>query len=449
MKFLEHLFRLKENETSLRTEAIAGTTTFLTMAYIIFVNPTVLATDFAGQPTGMDPQAVMLASCVAAALATTLMGLFANYPIAQAPGMGNNYLFVSVVMGLAALGIPNAWQVALGIVFLSGVLFLLLSVFRVREAMIHCLSGSMRCAVSVGIGFFIAFIGLRNGGIVVESPGTAVALSKQLFRAGPAIFFFGLMVIAVLHVLRVQGSMLIGILAATGVALWTGQVAWPTTLIGLPQIETSAFWVMDIRTALTAACVPFVIMMLFTDVFDTVGTLVGVSERAGFMRDGKLPRASRALISDAAGTMVGAALGTSTVTSFIESAAGVEQGGRTGLANLFTAALFLSALLLAPLIALVASFPPVTAPALVIVGVFMAANVVKIDWDDMSEALPSLLIILGIPLTYSIADGLALGLVSYPVIKLFTGRIREVNGLMYLLAIVMLAYFVMVRQSGA
>ncbi len=441
----DRLFKLRENGTDVRTEAIAGCTTFLTMAYIVFVNPAVLATDFLGQPTGIDPQAVMLASCLAAALATALMGLYANYPIAQAPGMGNNYLFVSVIMGLTAIGIPNAWQVALGIVFLSGVLFLLLSIFRIREAVINCLSGSMRCAVSVGIGLFIAFIGLRNGGIVVESPGTAVALSKNLFSPGPGIFFLGLMVIAVLHVRRVQGSILIGILAATLAALITGQVAWPTTLIGLPRIETPAIMAMDIRSALTIACLPFVIMMLFTDVFDTVGTLVGVSERAGFMRDGKLPRASRALISDAVGTIAGAALGTSTVTSYIESAAGVEQGGRTGLANLFTAGLFVAALLVAPLISLVASFPPVTAPALVIVGVFMASNAVKIAWDDMSEALPSLLIILGIPLTYSIADGLALGLISYPVIKLFSGRIRDVNWLMYLLAVVMLAYFVLIR----
>lgn len=444
---LNRMFRLTENGTDIRTEAMAGGTTFLTMAYIILVNPTILATDFAGNPTGMDPQAVMLATCVAAAVATLIMGLYANYPIAQAPGMGNNHLFISVVMGLSAIGVTNVWQTALGIVFLSGVFFLLLSLFRVREAVINALSPSMRGAVSVGIGFFIAFIGLRNGGIIVTSPATGVALSKELFSAGPLIFMIGLLIIAVLHAWKIKGAILIGIAVATMLALLAGQVAWPSTWLGLPEIESAAAFQLDIRAALTLVALPFVIMMLFTDMFDTVGTLVGVSERAGFMRDGKLPRANRALISDAVGTMTGAMLGTSTVTSYIESAAGVEQGGRTGLTAVFVAGLFLLALLFAPLVSIVAAFPPITAPALVIVGVFMAQGVEKIEWQDATEALPAFLVMLGIPLTYSIADGLALGLISYPVVKLLAGRAREVSWLMYVLALAMALYFVFVRGS--
>ena len=444
---LEKIFRLTQNQTTVRIELIAGMTTFLTMAYIIFVNPAVLSTDFAGDPTGLDPQAVMLATCIAAAVATAIMGLYARYPIAQAPGMGNNHFFVTVVMGLTAMGITNAWQVALGIVFISGFTFLLLSVFRVRQAVIDALSPSLRSGISVGIGLFITFIGLRNGGIVVEKPGTLVGLNTELFTPGPLVFMIGLLVITVLHARRLVGSILIGVLVATTVAWLMGQVETPRALMGLPHIESSAIMKMDLRTALSLACVPFIIMFVFTDMFDTVGTLVGVSERAGFMKDGQLPRANRALISDAVGTMVGAALGTSTVTSYIESAAGVEQGGRTGLTGLVVALLFLMALFFSPLIALVASFPPITAPALVVVGVFMAENVKKVEWADITESLPAFLVMLGIPLTYSIADGLAIGFVAYPVIKLLSGRGREVKPLMYALAAIMVAYFVFIRSA--
>ncbi len=444
---LERIFRLAENGTTVRTEVIAGITTFLTMAYIIFVNPAVLATDFAGNPTGLDPQAVMLATCIAAAIATAIMGLYARYPIAQAPGMGNNHFFVSVVMGLTAIGVANAWQVALGMVFVSGFVFLVLSIFRVRQAIIDALSASMRCGIAVGIGLFIAFIGLHNGGIVIPKAGTIVSLNVELMTPGPVVFMAGLLIIAVLHARRVPGSIMIGILAAAVIAWALGQAHFPDRLVGLPDIGEPAAFRMDIRGALTLVGLPFIIIFVFKDVFDTVGTLVGVAERAGFMKDGRLPRANRALVSDAIGTMVGAALGTSTVTSYIESATGVEQGGRTGLTGLVVAVLFILALLFAPLIALVASFPPITAPALVVVGVFMAKNVLKIDWDDMTESLPAFLIMLGIPLTYSIADGLALGFVAYPVIKLLSGRGREVRPLMYGLAVLMAVYFVFVRSG--
>ena len=442
---LERWFRLAEHGTTVRTEYLAGVTTFLTMAYIIFVNPAVLATDFSGAPTGLDPHAVMLATCLSAALASAIMGLFAGYPIAQAPGMGNNYLYVSIVMGLAATGVPNAWQVALGVVFLSGLVFLVLSLLKVRHAVINALSPSMRSGISVGIGLFIAFIGLRNGEILASNPGTWVALNIHLLSPGPMVFFLGLLVIGVLHARRVPGSILIGILICTGAAWAMGKVEWPRIWFGWPRIENPAMMKMDVLGALVPSCIPFILLCTFTDLFDTVGTLVGVSERAGFMRNGELPRASRALVSDAIGTMVGAALGTSTVTSYIESAAGVEQGGRTGLTALVVAGLFLLALMVSPVIGVAASFAPITAPALVVVGVFMTQNVARVDWHDITESLPAFLIMLGIPLTYSIADGLALGFVSYPALKWASGRGREVRWPMTVLAVVMVLYFALVR----
>ncbi len=446
MKLVQRLFKLSENGTCVRTEVIAGLTTFVTMAYIIFVNPAVLATDFTGKPTGMDPQAVMLAGCAAAALATAIMGLGANYPIAQAPGMGNNYLFVSIIMGLSAMGVTEAWRMALGMVFLSGIICVLLSLFSVRKAVIEGLSPGMRSGISVGIGLFITFIGLRNAGLVVDNPGTLVSLNVHPSWKDLAVFGTGLILIAVAQARRIPGSILIGVLASTVLAVLLGKVAMPAHWFGLPRISEPTAFRLDILGALSLTYLPFIVMLAFTDLFDTVGTLVGVTERAGLMKNGILPRANRALVSDASSTLVGALLGTSTVTSYIESAAGVEQGGRTGLANLVTAALFLAALVLAPVVGMVASYPPATAPALIVVGLFMSGAIRHIAWDDITEGLPAFLVMLGIPLTFSIADGLALGLVSYPALKLAAGRGREVKGLMYVLALLMIAYFVFVRS---
>lgn len=442
---LERIFRLSENKTTVRMEIAAGLTTFLTMAYIIFVNPMILATDFLGNPTGLDHQAVMLASCVSAAVATLIMGLLARYPIAQAPGMGNNYLFVTIVMSLSAMGVANAWQTALGIVFISGVTFLILSLLRVRRAIIESVSPSLRNGIASGIGLFIAFIGLRNGSVLIAAPGTLVGLNMDFLSPDLAVFGFGLFIIAALYARGIRGAILIGILLSTLLAWGMGQVHWPGALVGLPDIEHAAALKLDIRAALSLTCVPFIIILLFTDIFDTVGTLVGVAERSGFMRGNVLPRANQALISDACGTMVGALLGTSTVTSYIESAAGIEQGGRTGLTSVVVAALFLLALVFSPLVAMVGGYPPITASALVMVGTLMAANIRKIDWDDFSESLPAFLFMIGIPLTNSITDGLALGFISYPIIKILAGRPREANWLMYLLAAAMLAYFIFVR----
>jgi adenine/guanine/hypoxanthine permease len=443
---LERLFRLAENRTTVRTELLAGLTTFLTMAYIVFVQPAVLSKDFAGQPTGLEFGAVLLATCLASAIASAVMGLLARYPIALAPGMGENFFFVTVVMSLTALGVADAWRVALGIVFLSGVAFMLLSLVRLREAVIDALSRSLSNGIAAGIGLFIAFIGLRNGGLIVAKPGTLLGLTPHLQSADLAVFSLGLLVTVTGFARRIKGSILLGILAAALLALALGKAKFQG-VVGLPHFEHAAVLQMNVRDALTLTCLPFVLVFLFMVMFDTVGTLVGISEQAGFMKDGKLPRATQALFADAVGTTVGAALGTSTVTSFIESATGVEQGGRTGLTALTTAALFLLAIFFSPLVAMVGGYAPITAPALVVVGALMMANVRKIDWADFTEAIPAFLVLVGIPLCYSIADGLALGFVSYPVIKLLAGRGREVKWPMYALALALALYFAFVRAK--
>ena len=472
-------FRLSENNTSVKTEVLAGITTFLTMAYIIFLQPAILSGELFGQPTGMDKNAVMTATCLAAALATAIMALYARYPIAQAPGMGENFLFVlSVIPAALAAGYANAWQVALGVVFVSGLLFLLLSVLGARERIVNAISPSMKNAMAVGIGLFIAFIGLQNAGLIQSaasivptpagpslSTGTLVRLNPNFASADLIVFFFGLVLTAVLHVRRVRGSILWGICGTTALCagatlllravppaiaqsrVFAGsglveRFQFATGVVSLPTIRPTLFK-MDIYHAL--ALWPFILIFLFMDVFDTIGTLIGVSEQAGFMKDNKLPRANRALLSDAVGTVAGACLGTSTVTSYIESAAGVEQGGRTGLTGLTAAGLFLLALFFSPLIAMVGSYPAITAPALVVVGSMMIQNVRKIDWHDYSECIPAFLTMLGIPLTYSIADGLALGFITYPIIKLLSGRGKEAGSLSFAMGIVLLAYFIFVR----
>ena len=441
---MEKFFSLKEQGTNVKTEILAGLTTFLTMAYIIFLQPAVLSTDFAGNPTGLDFGAVLLATCLASAIASILMGLIAKYPIALAPGMGENFFFVSVIMSLSALGFANSWQVALGIIFISGVIFLILSIFRVREAIIDAVSPSIRNGIAVGIGLFIAFIGLKNGGLIIDKPGTLVGLNANVLSADVAVFVFGLIVASVLQCRRVRGSILWGILAAAILALILGKVEFGG-IFGFPEIKNHIAFKMDIKSALTLSCIPFIVVFVFMDMFDTVGTLVGVAEQAGFIKDNKLPRANKALLADATGTVAGACLGTSTVTSYIESATGVEYGGRTGLTSITTGILFLLALLFGPLVGMIGNYLPITAPALVLVGAMMIRNVMKIDWNDYSECIPAFLTLIGIPLTFSIADGLALGFISYPIIKLLSGKGKEVKWLMYVLAVILIIYFIFVR----
>ena len=467
---LDRIFRLSENQTTVRTELLAGVTTFLTMAYIIVVQPAVLSGVMFGQPTGMDFGAVMTATCLSAALATAIMALYARYPIAQAPGMGENFFFVfSAIPAATAAGFANGWQVALGTVFISGGLFLILSLVGLRELIFNAVSPSLKNGIAAGIGLFIAFIGLQNAGLIVKDPGTAVKLNAHFTSPDLMVFFTGLLVTAVLFARRVRGSILWGIAAATALtpglklalphlpeavaassvvagSLLVKQFHFATGLVAAPPALAPTFLQMDLYHALSPAMLPFVFVFLFMLTFDAIGTLIGVCEQAGFMRDNRLPRAKQAMVSDAVGTVAGAALGTSTVTSFIESAAGVEQGGRTGLTGLVVAALFLLALFFSPLIAMVGSYPPITAPALVMVGAMMLRNVTKIDWNDATESVPAFLTLIGIPLSYSIADGLALGFISYPVIKLLTSRGREVGWLTYLLALVLVLYFVFVRS---
>lgn len=467
---LERYFELTRHRTTVRTELVAGLITFLTMAYIIFVQPAVLSGKALGIDTGMDFGAITTATCLAAALASAIMALYARYPIAQAPGMGENFFFVlSAIPAATQAGFSNGWQVALGVVFLSGVIFLLLSLVGVREMILDSISASMKHAIAVGIGLFIAFIGLQNAKLIVAHPGTLVQLNAHFASPDLVVFFFGLIVTAVLQVRKVSGAILWGIVAATLLAVtlklaseafpggWTEWPEWKQSVLekdfgiakgvfSLPPSLAPTFLKMDLVGAVAPTMWPYIIIFLFMLVFDTIGTLVAVADQAGLLVDNKLPRARQALVSDAAGTVVGAALGTSTVTSFIESATGVEHGGRTGLTSLTTAVLFLLAPFFYPLIQMVGSYPPITAPALVIVGAMMIQNVTKIDWSDSSEALPAFLTILGIPLAYSIADGLALGFIAYPIIKILSGRRKDVGWLTAGLSLTLILYFVFIRS---
>lgn len=477
----DRLFHLQENHTDIRTELLAGLTTFLTMAYIIVVQPMVLSGRMFHLDTGMDFGAVTTATCISAALASAIMGLYGRYPIAQAPGMGENFFFVfgmlpaagamiaaQVKAGQIADGSTSPWQIGLGVVFYSGLIFLLLSMLGVREKLMEAISPSMRNGIAIGIGLFIVLIGLGSTKLLLSDPSTGWKLNPRFGSPDLIVFFFGLLITAALHARRVRGSIIWGVFAATlfSIALKQGLPCMGGRVMTSPLVSDSmlitqfkiaegvvaappsiepTLGMLDLRGALCWPMLPFVLIFLFMVLFDTLGTLIGVAEQAGLIRDNRLPRAKQALMSDALGTVTGAALGTSTVTSFIESAAGVEQGGRTGLTALCAAVLFLLALFFSPIIDMIGSYRPITAPALVVVGSMMMRNVTKIDWDNYAESLPTFLIIAGIPLSFSIADGLALGFISYPLVKLLAGQGRDVKWLMYVMAVVLVAYFVTVR----
>ncbi len=459
-RFLERYFELKERGSDVRTEVGAGTTTFLTMAYIIFVQPAVLSGRMFGVDTGLDFGAVMTATCLAAALATAIMGLYARAPIAQAPGMGANFFLVlTLIPAASAAGHANPGQVALGVVFVAGALFLLVTLSGVRRALVDAISPSLRGGIAVGIGLFIAFIGLQNAGLVVKDPVTAVRLNPRWLSPDLLVFFAGLFASAGLHARGVRGSILGGIAVAGAVALALrfalppfevggerlAELSLPGAIVALPPDLSPTFFAFDIAGALSLAMLPFVLIFLIMDLFDTVGTLIGVTSAADHTDAQILPVPERAYLSDAVGTVAGAALGTSTVTSFIESATGVEQGGRTGLTSVTTALLFLLALFASPLVAMIGSYPPITAPALVLVGSLMLRNASRVEWSDASEAIPGFLIALGIPLFYSISDGLALGFIAYPVIKILGGRARELRWPMVVTPAVMLVYVLVLR----
>jgi AGZA family xanthine/uracil permease-like MFS transporter len=428
---LEHLFRLRDTGTTVRREVLGGVTTFVTLSYIIFVQPTVLGV------ASMDFGAVLVATCLASALATAIMGLYANYPIAVAPAMGHNFFFAyTVVVGM---GVP--WQVALGADFLAGVLFIALSAFHFREAIMDAIPASLKAAIPVGIGLLITFVGMQWGGIVVASPGSLVRLGR--LTSPPALLALGgFVLIAVLNLRKVPGAILIGILATTAVGGVTGLLAY-SGILGPPPAITPTLLQLDIRGALDPRFIEVVLVFLFLAVFDTVGTLIGISTQAGLTREGKLPRAGRALMADAVGTTAGTLLGTSTVTAYVESAAGVAAGARTGLASVVTAGLLLLSVFFYPLARLMGggvemdgmTLHPVTAAALMTIGYLMIGNVTRIRWDDLGDAIPAFLTIVTMPLAFSIADGLAVGFISYALLKALSGHGREVSWLAYLFAV--------------
>jgi AGZA family xanthine/uracil permease-like MFS transporter len=372
------------------------------------------------------------------------MGLFARLPIGLAPGMGENFFFVTVVGALVARNFASPWQTAMGVVLISGVLFLLLTVLGVRDALLKMMSQSLRSSVAVGIGVFIAFIGLQKGRLVVDAPSLVTLNAKGLLTADSAVFWIGMAVTAVAVVRRIPGGILLGIAGAAIAAVFFRKLQFQG-VIGLPHIENPAAFRFDLRGALSLTCLPFIVVFLFMAVFDALGTLVGVVQQAGLMQDGKIPRLREAMLVDAGGTVLGAMLGTSTVTCYIESAAGVQAGGRTGLVAVVVGLLFLLALVFSPLIIAVGGYAPVTAPALVVVGAMMFGSVRHIDWSDETEVIPAFLVALGIPFFFSIADGLALGFIAWPLLKLVRGKWREVSWLMYVMAAVLVLYFVLVR----
>jgi AGZA family xanthine/uracil permease-like MFS transporter len=429
---LERIFKLREHGTTVRVELFAGVTTFMTMAYIMFVNPGILA---APNGSAMDFGAVMAATCIAAAIATLVMAFVANYPIALAPGMGLNAYFSFVICG--QMGVP--WDIALGIVFISGIICCVLALVKAREMILTAIPQSLKLATAGGIGLFIAFIGLKDAGIVAADPATLVTLGD--LHSPPALLaLFGLGLTAALYAANVRGAIFWGILVTGIGGLVTGLVRF-TGVIALPSLEPTLFKMRPL-SALRLEYLTPIFVLVFFDLFDTVGTLIGVGQQAGLLKDGKLPRATRALFSDSVGTVIGATLGTSSTTSYIESAAGVGAGGRTGLANVFTAVLFLVALFFSPLAQMFGGgcqtadgllLHPVTAPALIIVGCLMMRSVADIPWGDYSEAIPAFLTLIVMPLT-NISHGLAIGFMSYPVIKALSGKGREVHWLVYCLA---------------
>ena len=436
---LERLFRLSEHRTTVRTEILAGVTTFLTMAYIIFVQPTVLSA------AGMDFGAVLVATCLASAIGTLLMGLLANYPIAVAPAMGHNFFFAFTVC--VAMKVP--WQVALGAVAIAGTLFVLTAGIGLRERLITAIPDSLKHGIAVGIGLLVAFIGLQWGGVVVAAPGTLVGLGR-LHSPPVLLTIFGLLVIGVLMARRVPGALLIGILASTIAGLAAGLVTYQG-IVGAPPSLAPTFLQLDLAGALSPAMLSVILVFFFLALFDSVGTLVGVASQAGLLRDGTLPRARQALLADALGTVAGAALGTSTITAYIESSTGVAAGGRTGLANVVTATLFLLSLFFFPLVRMIGGgYPaggqtvlyPVVAPALVLVGTMMMAGVREIAWDDPTEAIPAFLTIVMMPLTVSITEGIAFGFISYAVLKLGTGRVHQAHWLILCFAALFVARYV-------
>ena len=428
---IERIFNVRERGSSVRVELVAGLTTFLTMAYIIFVNPDILSS------TGMDRDAVFVATCLAAAIGSAVMGLWANWPIGMAPGMGLNAFFAFTVVG--TLG--YTWQQALGAVFISGIIFLLLSLSGIRRWLISGIPQSMRSAIAAGIGMFLALIALKNSGIVVANPATFISLG-DLTASGPLLTIAGFFIIAALDALRVPGAILVGILVVTLASILVGASSF-AGIVSAPPSVAPTFMQLDVAGALGTGIVHVVLVMVLVEVFDATGTLIGVAKRAGLLIQGPTHHntgLSRALMADSTAIVAGSMLGTSSTTAYVESAAGVQAGGRTGLTALTVAGLFLLATFLAPLAGSVPA--TATAPALVYVATLMLREFAEITWDDVTEAAPAVLTAIAMPFTYSIANGLAFGFVTYAGLKLLTGRAREVHAATWIVAALFVMRFV-------
>ncbi|CCI86801.1 NCS2 family permease [Lactobacillus gigeriorum] len=429
MKFINSYFKLAENNTTVKTEFLAGLTTFISMSYILFVNPSVLGA------SGMDTGAVFAATALASALGTAIMGIVANYPIGEAPALGINAFFAYTV----CVGMHVKWQTALAAVFVASFIFILITMFKLREKIIDAIPADLKFAISSGIGLFIAFLGLQNGKLIVANKSTLVGLGS-LHDPLVWITIFGLLVTIILMILNIPGAIFIGMVLAAIFGVVTGQIALPNKIISTvpslaPTFGQAVFHLKDINTLQMWVVVLTFLLVTF---FDTAGTLIGLAQQAGFMKDNKMPRVGRALASDSSAMMVGSILGTSPVGAFVESSAGIAVGGRTGLTAVFVAIFFLISMIFSPLLGLFTS--QVTAPALIIVGVLMAQNTAHIHWEKLEIAVPSFLILLGMPLTYSISDGLSLGLITYPICMIAAKRRKEISPMMWILFFVFLIF---------
>lgn len=427
---MEKFFQLKENNTTVKTEVLAGITTFMTMAYILAVNPDILSA------TGMDKGAVFTATAISSLIATLVMAFLARLPFALAPGMGLNAFFAFSV----CLGMGHSWQFALTAVFLEGLIFIFLTAFNIREMIVNAIPTNIKHAISVGIGLFIAFIGLKSAGVIVANDATFVTLGDITKNTGAIIALVTLIITGVLLALRVKGALLIGILTGTILGLPFGVTHLPSSFEVTPPSLAPIFMKFKWNHIFTFDMLLVVFTFLFVDMFDTVGTLIGVSSKAKMLdKEGRVPRVKQALFADAIGTTAGAILGTSTVTTYVESAAGVAEGGRTGLTALTTAGLFLLALFLSPIFLMIPGVA--TAPALILVGAMMMTPIKEINFDDFTEAIPVFLTIIMMPLTYSIAEGIVFGMLAYVLLKILTGKFKDISVIMYVLAVLFVIKF--------
>ncbi|MBD7911720.1 solute carrier family 23 protein [Clostridium cibarium] len=426
---LEKIFHLKKNNTNVKTEILAGITTFFTMAYILVVNPDILS------QSGMDKSAVFTATALASVVGTVIMAFLANYPFGMAPGMGLNALFTFSI----CLGMNFSWQTALAASFIEGIIFLLLSVFKVRQVIIDSIPQSLKHAISIGIGFFIAFIGLQGGKIIVANPSTLVGIGNMK-DITVLLALLGVVIISVLSYKNVKGAFMIGMAAIYILGLIFGVAELPKGIVSMPPSVSPVFMEFDFKSAMVIGIIPAILSMLFIDVFDSIGTLIGLASKAGYLDEkGNVKNADKVLTADAIGSAVGACLGTSTPVAFVESASGIAEGGRTGLTGIVIAGMFLLSLFFSPILTVIPGYA--TAPVLIVLGCIMMEPIAKIDFSDITEAVPVFLTLILTLLTYSITDGLAFGFISYVLIKLFTGRAKEIPKALYVISALFVILF--------